>query len=106
MNKPTFFFIFHAKPLKSAEKLDDIAGAYISCWIKSDSEQEAEEQARRKIIIESWEILSLEESCLISRSTYEKNSEEIQYYDQAQIDGEVFVYHQWALDGECPESIQ
>jgi hypothetical protein len=52
-----------------------------------------------------WKILNLEESFPVTEEHYEENDESLEFYQQAVIDGEVYVYHSWPNEPQEEEQI-
>ena len=98
-DKQTFFFMFAAKPKEAPRELDAVAGAYVNCWILGDSEQQAEQLARTAIDSNGWDVESLEEHRPVCREDYTEDTQGLEYFEQAQVDGQVCVYHTWPLGG-------
>ena len=91
---PIFYFQFEARPKKPAEA----GGAFINCWIDRATREEAESHARDAIANQDWSVTRLEEAVLVTRET--QSAESRQYFDQAEIDGEVFVFHTWPVEAQ------
>ena len=102
----TFFFTFRARPITPPTDLDDMAGAYVNCWLVRDDMAEAEEEARRDIAESGWVIESLEEATTITDEYYIDKPDGKEYFEQAQLDKEVYVYHNWPLCEVDPDNMQ
>jgi len=68
------------------------AGATVGCWIKNQTKKNAYLIAKGWIEDHGWVPLSLEEQYPVSAETYRGKSEGRQYFEQALIDDEVFVF--------------
>jgi len=88
---PIFYFQFEARPKKPG----GTGGAFINCWIDRPTREEAESHVRDAIANQDWSVTRLEEAVLVTRET--QPAESRQYFDQAEIDGEVFVFHTWPV---------
>ena len=62
----------------------------VSCWIQRDTQDHAAAVARGWIGDEDWTIIRTEHADLITRETQLPDG--LQYFEQAEIDGEVFVF--------------
>ena len=67
-------------------------GACVGCWIKNQTKKNAYLIAKGRIEERGWVVLSLEEQYPISAETYRDKTEGRQYFEQALIDEEVFVF--------------
>jgi hypothetical protein len=88
---------YHARPKDKPVNPDDIAGAYINCWMNYDIQNEAERKAKEMMDENGWIDLTLDEVSTVNRSDYEDNEDELQYFDQALIDNEVLVVYTYPL---------
>ena len=85
-----FHFTFEARPMRTHPKFDAYGGATVSCWVQRDTQSQAEAVARGCIADKDWTITAMEEASLITRETQLPAG--MQYFEQAEIDGEVFVF--------------
>jgi hypothetical protein len=88
-----FYFRFEARPKNACEDADKAKGAFINCWIQRPTREEAESFARGSIAEQDWTITRLDECGSVTRETQPASG--LQYFDQAELDGEVFVFHTW-----------
>ena len=91
---PMYFFTFHAVPI-SAEVPTGIVGAYVNCWVQDSNIDKTELTARRGIENNGWGITGYEYE---PRQTHREewlDGEDLQYYDQALIDREVWMFHMY-----------
>jgi len=89
-----FYLRFEARPKNTSEHAEKAAGAFVNCWIQRNTPEEAETYARGAIADQDWSITRLEESRSVTRETQLADS--LQYFEQAELDGEVFVFHTWS----------
>jgi len=68
-------------------------GASVGCWIKNQPKKNAYLIAKGWIENHGWVSLSLEDQYSVSEEDYKGKSEGRQYFEQALIDEEVFVFH-------------
>lgn len=90
------FITYHVKPNEEFDNLEEIGGAYVNCFIESDSSQRAQEIAIKKIAELNWKIIELEE--LSNMDEESVSDEKREYYEQALIDKEVFVFYNYPLN--------
>ena len=93
-----YFLVFHAQPRPDLEDADDIAGAYISCWIEANSLRRAEAIARQEIGDAKWDIMEREEAHEIEADKYLPDSEGYEFYQQAKDDKYVFRFHTYPIE--------
>ncbi|MCF8299275.1 MAG: hypothetical protein K9H48_21015 [Melioribacteraceae bacterium] len=90
-----YFITYCAKLTEKSEDYGNVKGAYFNCWIDAIEEQKAKEIASNMISENNWEIENLEESKMLHDEFYDDQNEGKKYYEQAKIDGAVFMYHTW-----------
>ena len=86
-----YFLSYLAKPTTLEE--DGPTGAYINCWVRSDSTKSAQAQAEKDIGENGWRIECVEQPI---RLVEVRPEEGVEYFEQAKVDGEVYVYHTWS----------
>jgi hypothetical protein len=80
----------HPSPDQGSD--DDVAGAFVNSWVKSRSLSSARRRARTAIRRADWVIVDyISQQSIRTKATLTKASR--RYFDQAQLDGEVHVYH-------------
>jgi hypothetical protein len=98
---PMFFFNFHAAQCDPPAD-PTCGGAYVNCWIQDSTIESAEITARRGIEEQGWTVTDYEETPRqTSRENWDK--EKLEYYDQALIDREVWLFHRYPLNDDDPE---
>jgi hypothetical protein len=86
-----YHFIFDALPTSENPKFGTYGGATVGCWVQRETQREAESVARAWIGDQHWTITSLEEASIITRDTQLPAG--LQYFEQAETDGEVFIFY-------------
>ena len=97
------FLAFEVFPLDSNRKSSDRGGAFVNCWINIRDQEKAEIQARKEIYKAGWHVISLNKVKTVNRKYFNDNKESLEYYEQAKIDGECYVFHTWPLDADDDE---
>ncbi|PSR54089.1 hypothetical protein AHMF7605_11435 [Adhaeribacter arboris] len=95
-----FLLIYHGKPQSQTGDLEDVGGAYIKCWIESENFDQADTTAQQEIEGMGWNVLELDEAFTITREDYSEDLNELEYYEQALIDKEVFLFHTYPIEEE------
>ena len=91
---------FEATPLRNHPEASTLGGAYVNCWVVAETQSDAETMARKSIIEQLWRIDKLTECYEDDRSLYDADADGLQYYDQAEIDGGVYVFHTYLIDDD------
>ena len=94
---PMFFFQFEVRPKQTHPRRDEYSGAMVNCWVLRETQSQAEAVARDWIGDEDWRITRVEAARLMTREDQAEYPDGIQYFEQAEIDSEVFVFHTWPL---------
>jgi hypothetical protein len=94
---PMFFFQFEVRPKQTHPKREQIGGAGVNCWVVRDAQSQAEAVARGWIGDEEGRIVGVEEAMLMTREGQAESPHGMQYFEQAEIDREVFFFHTWPV---------
>ena len=95
------FIQFEAMPPQDISTRENVAGAYVNCWIRADDAAEAEERARQWIADEDWVVVSVEE-CRVVDVDSEVAGPNGSYIREALESGGSLVFHRWPSEGEEP----
>jgi hypothetical protein len=98
-----FFFTFLATPTPKAKEFQDAGGAYVSCWIQGGDRYGAEARARELIEEYGWSVEALEEGAVVTREAYGEGDEDLEFFEQALVEGEVLVFNTWPRSEEDDE---
>jgi len=88
---------YHVIPKPNSPDFQKSGGAYVNCWILYAWQDGAEHLAKYEVEKE-WIITDTEEISWVEVDDFDDNSEEKEYFSQAQIDGGCFVYHHYPLN--------
>jgi hypothetical protein len=94
---PMFFFQFEVQPSKNDPDRNKFGGAIVNCWILRDTQNQAEAVARSWIGGQDWHITRVESASLMTKEKQLESPDGMQYFEQAEIDREVFVFHTWPV---------
>ena len=97
-----YYLRFHALPTPNASDVQLYGGAFVCCWIERATQAEAVAVAKDMIAHRKWTIEALDEAKPIFRRDYEDGDDGLQYFEQAEIDSEVLVFHKYPR-GEAGE---
>lgn len=86
-----FLLTYHVKPTVDNKDLEKSTGAFVNCFIVSDSLEKADEIACQEIKEMDWNILTREDAQTVDSESIEDDKRE--YYEQAIIDKTVFVFY-------------
>ncbi len=93
-----YYFLFEATPSLRHPETNEVGGAFVNCWIVANTLADAEIVARKTICDQNWIVDEPEEAFEVTRSFYDKESSSLQYYDQAVVDKEVYVFHSFPVE--------
>ena len=97
-----YFVGFRARPGQGLGDKNDVGGAYVNCWIKAGSSHEAQNVAYSYVTSEGWIVEAVEHEARL-QSDPDKESEE--HFEQAQIDGSCYVFHEWPVGDHSEEHV-
>jgi hypothetical protein len=82
-----------ALPSPGTEGADSFGGAYINVYTTDQSEAAAVSTASREVAEAGWQSRAIQSVSFVTREDFEDDSEDLNYFEQAQIDGIVLVVH-------------
>lgn len=94
------YFMIRAVSKPDNEDEQETGGAYISCWINFKLNDGAELLAKYYIEKAGWIPGKIEEHKWVDAASYETDSENRVFFEEAQQDGASFVWHSWPKDAE------
>ncbi len=89
------YFLFEAAPLPDSSNFKEAGGAYINCWVRSGSAEQAEPLARDYIKKDGWYVVSLEEHNTPEKDRYRNTPDSLEMYEQAENIGEGYIIYTW-----------
>ena len=90
---PMQYLIIDAEQNEEFGHSETYGGAAVGCWIKNQTKKNAYLISKGWIEENGWNVIDLDQQSPITEEDYEENSEGKEYYEQALIDEEVFVFH-------------
>jgi hypothetical protein len=100
-----YYFLFEVLPDQNSEHFEESGGAFVDCWVKSDSEREAERIAVEVIRIDGWRIQSLHDSFIAEKDRYADDPEILELYEQAEMAGESYLFNIWPAEPQEDDTI-
>lgn len=100
---PMFLLTYLAVPTSEAKEFHEAGGAYVSCWIRSEARDEAEQRAKELIEEYGWSVEALQEGAVVTSADYAGDDEDREFYEQALVEGEVLVFNTWPPGDEDEE---
>ncbi|MEM6756943.1 MAG: hypothetical protein AAF586_07235 [Planctomycetota bacterium] len=91
-----YLLSYEVEPTEARSQQENDAGAFVNCFIAQQDVDQARRLARQVIEDAGWVIVECDAEKLISRD--DVSSDAVEYFDQALIDQEVFVFHTWPAD--------
>lgn len=86
----------HASPREEQE--DGTIGAYINCYVVSDSYEKAYDRCVEMIDVDGWDILEKEEEAIINWNEVDENDDDREYIELAIIDKEVMLIYGYSKE--------
>jgi len=91
----TYFICYETVPVKGHQNEQDFGGAIINGWIVAPTLEGADVQFKETTLQQGWKATKKEQPFEVLDGNYEKDEEGYQYFQQAQLDGEVYFVHSW-----------
>jgi uncharacterized protein with PIN domain len=90
---------YEAAPEIGSTDFETTGGAFVNCWIKADSESEAQQVAGALISEIGWSIVAVKDECReVTERSYVDNEIGREHYTQALNDGQCYVFDQWPAE--------
>jgi hypothetical protein len=96
-----WFIRFDATPRCDARTARHAAGAVVNCWVDQPTLHEAVEIAREGIRAEGWIVDEYHDAYEVDQTTYPPGKIGREFFEQALIDKEVFVFYAFPEDPEA-----
>jgi hypothetical protein len=84
-----------ATPTQEHDEFDDIGGAFINCWIRTDNEDTAIKIASKTLKKHCWKILKIEDSFAVTAERYEDEPDSLECFNEALKEGESYIINEW-----------
>ena len=97
-----YYLLIEARPVNPREEDAGAKGAYVSCWIDFKAKGGAVVLAEHAIRENGWEPILVDSAVLVDRADYEQDPENLALFDEAERDGESYVFHLWDEDDTAP----
>ncbi len=96
-----YWVMIEVTPSEDNEEKDLSSGAFLNCWVKADSKDEAIEATKDYADAQCWDFVSLEDCDEVTRENYlddEDAQESLEAYDEASIEGISGIFYTWDED--------
>ena len=100
-----FYFLIEVVPAPNSSNFSEAGGAFVSCWVKSNSEKRAAKKAQAVIRNDGWDIITVDDTFIAERERYLDLPESLELFDQAEIDGEAYLFDTWPPEPQEDETI-
>ena len=97
---PVFILMIKVEPNSDNPQVDEIAGAYVNCFVLSEAFNHAEETALKYLRQENWMPVNLEEAWEVSEKDYQDDPEGLSVYQQVLIDREKYIFHTYVTEDD------
>ncbi|WP_142123685.1 hypothetical protein [Pseudoxanthomonas sp. 3HH-4] len=100
-NVQLWVFTLEARPLPDSPDFAEAGGAFITCYLRPAFTPDPMRRAVEFVREQGWEVIAVEDEPLqIERH----DAPEAEHFDQALVDDEVYVFHQWPVDDAGDET--
>ena len=92
-----FYLMIEAVPNCNNPERKELGGAYVNCWVKAETKEEACSAAKEYIASEKWLSLQVEEAAPVRRQAYMDEPDSLKCYDEACKKGISAIFYVWPL---------
>ena len=100
-----FYLLIEVAPAPDSSNFIEAGGAFVNCWIKSNSEERASEIAQSAIQSDGWDIIAVDETFIAEKEIYVEFPESLELFEQAEIDGEAYLFNTWPPEPQENDTI-
>ncbi len=100
-----FYFLIEVAPAPNSSNFSEAGGAFVNCWVKSNSEERAAEIALSAIRNDGWDIITVDDTFIAERERYSDVPESLELFEQAEIDGEAYLFNTWPPEPQEDDTI-
>jgi len=93
--------VLEARPLPQTEDFAQFGGAYVFCYQRPGLADDPVAHASRFLRDAGWEVIGIQDEP--QRLTRDE-APEAEHFDQALIDDEAYVFHQWRVEDNDDET--
>lgn len=84
-----------ARPLPESPDYALAGGAFVVCYLRPQLADDPLQHAAAYVRAQDWQVVAVEdEPALLDR----EDAPDVDYFDQALADDEVYVFHQWPIE--------
>lgn len=94
------FIQFEAMPTETVAARDNVAGAYVNCWIQSNDAVQAEARGRQWISDQGWTVVSVKQCRPVDVQAETQGPDSEYVLEALKADGSI-VFHRWSPDSEA-----
>jgi hypothetical protein len=98
--KTMIFIQFEAMPTQAVAARDNVAGAYVNCWIQSNDAVQAEARGRQWISDQGWIVVSVKQYRTVDVQAETQGPDSEYVLEALKADGSI-VFHRWSPDSEA-----
>ncbi len=98
-----YFLQYEVSPHVANELFAEVGGAYVNCWVKAASPQEAYAISNKSLVDQSWLVLSLQ-TCELG-DPEEMGENDTEMFQEAEQEGEAYLFHTWPNEPQEGEAL-
>ena len=95
-----YFFMLEAVPSESNPESKELGGAFVNCWVKAETMEDAFDEAVKDLGFQGWKFVRIEDEYITERERYLDNPESLECYDEACEYGMSGVFYTYPIEDE------
>ena len=104
-SQQVYYFMFEVVPDAEGDNFVNYGGAFVACWVRGETVEDAQDIAINAISTDGWAIKSIEESFIAEHEFYADEPELRSAYEQALSEGESYIYYTWTPEPQEEDTI-
>lgn len=93
-----YFIMTEAVPNSDNPESKELGGAYVNCFVKAKTSEEAQSIANEYILGENWTPVETKEMFIAKKDSYINEPESLDCYDEACEYGASGIFYTWSVE--------
>ncbi len=98
-----YFFMLEAVPCENNPESEYLGGAFVNCWVKAETMENAFDEAVKYLEIQGWEFIRIEDEYITERERYFDMPKSLECYDEACEYGASGIFYTYPIE-DAPEN--
>ena len=93
-----YYLLVEAVPDRNNPERQEFGGAYINCWVKATTKEDAVTRTKAYIAAENWTFVKILDVFIAQKQLYADEPDSAVCYDEACENGISAIFYTWSID--------